>query len=347
MGPLETPIVVCSDVPVPDGELSRGVLCIYNPTCYGYTSWCLSLRADVSFIRCDAFKVFNLAPGRFLLCPRSFSSYLSAGQVYSVMFMSSPNARLMFFNFEFKPLFTPSNETVVSVPPMLPAPKPPSSSETVWSYDFTNLTSIDAIVSTNYHFSYTAQSDDECAVPAHVWLSPYGRGLELTVFPDDDPFKKGSDTLPRTELRLLPPILEGLSYVATWRSEIWNYTTGDDFGFFQVFGKGAHIMLRYRKGSYQLLCNSLKDSNINANGYAGQPVTDIDVVVDWRVDFLLASKGYVRVYKNKVLVVEAVGDTRSGTKDDNYIKFGPYYQGQTGNGPIGINYYGFTIEHTK
>ena len=112
--------------------------------------------------------------------------------------------------------------------------------------------------------------------------------MEINLYADDKSHSKSSPTLPRTELRFLEVILDNKPYSFSFDHFISMYPTDEfDYSFAQVFGaSGANVMLRYRRGKYQLGGgDGLKAEAV------GKPKENVNVWVNWRIDFVLANTG--------------------------------------------------------
>lgn len=74
--------------------------------------------------------------------------------------------------------------------------------------------------------------------------------LIACINPKDKPFKKGSDTFPRSELRFLDEQEDGRFNLTV---EVESVPNGDNFSLFQLFGSSPLVMVRKREGELQVV----------------------------------------------------------------------------------------------
>ena len=147
-------------------------------------------------------------------------------------------------------------------------------------------------------------------------------GLQISIYKDDLTFLKDSKTDPRTELRGLAILNDNVNYTVTWDQYIQEYPNGYWFAFCQIFAKdGPNIILRWKNNQYELLAIQGRNKTIPIKLNI---LDDLDKWVNWKLEFLLSTNGYVRVYKNYVLVGEISGNTSGG--NNSYWKQGIYSQ---------------------
>lgn len=207
----------------------------------------------------------------------------------------------------------------------------------VYNIDFQKMKDIKEMnLVCNYQYSYKDMEGFPLANepnPKYFTIVP-DEGMSITVYPDDDPFKKGSNTDARSEMRFLAGVFDNTNYRMEWTCKLQDYIPEDQFCMAQVFASdGPNIMFRYRTGKYELL-SSRGNNPIVKMPLAGSPRTDLLQDVNWKMDFNLSSDisvGYVRLYKNDILVGETKGDT-SGIS--SYIKLGVYMQHQKATASI-------------
>lgn len=76
--------------------------------------------------------------------------------------------------------------------------------------------------------------------------------LSTCIYPGDKPFKKGSNTYPRSELRSLEERNGTIPYL--FEVEVLQLPNGTDYGIWQVFGGGSPLlMIRHRLGEHQMV----------------------------------------------------------------------------------------------
>lgn len=148
--------------------------------------------------------------------------------------------------------------------------------------------------------------------------------LQVNIYKDDLSFLKGSQTEPRSELRGLTNLKDNIRYSFSWRQNIKKFEVDYWFSFFQIFAKeGPNIMLRWKDNNFELLGLQGRNKPVILKTSLDE---NLNTWVDWKVDFLLLeSGGYIKVYKNSVLVGELMDANTSG-QDDSYIKIGIYTQ---------------------
>lgn len=165
-------------------------------------------------------------------------------------------------------------------------------------------------------YSYEADPDYE-----DDYFKITNEGLDITLHDYDLPFIKNSKSYPRTELRGLDIINDDVEYVATWDQYIKTYSDNFWFIFAQIFGKnGPNVMLLWNKNQYELLALQGKNKKIPIKLNI---TDDIRKWTNWRIEFLLKNlDGYVKVFRNNVLVGELRGNTAG--ENDSYWKQGIY-----------------------
>lgn len=85
---------------------------------------------------------------------------------------------------------------------------------------------------------------------AHINVT--GGSLRSCIFSSDRSFKKGSSTLPRSELRSIYEANGSLPY--KFEVELLSVPNGTDYSVWQIFGGGSPlIMVRHRNGQKQLV----------------------------------------------------------------------------------------------
>jgi len=145
-------------------------------------------------------------------------------------------------------------------------------------------------------------------------------GLQINIYKDDKPFLKESSTESRSEIRGLKNINDNTEYVLNWKQYLETYSDDYNFTFFQLFGKnGPNIMLRWKNSRYELLALQGKNKIVPIDLDISD---DIHKWVNWKVEFLLSSTGYIKIFKDKELFGELNGNT-SGD-NDSYLKLGFY-----------------------
>ena len=145
-------------------------------------------------------------------------------------------------------------------------------------------------------------------------------GLQVSIYKDDLTFLKNSITYPRSELRGLATINDEIVHTVTWDQYTENYPIGFNFSFCQIFAKdGPNIILRWKDNQYELLSIQGRNKHIPIKLNI---LDDVDKWVNWKLEFLLSIKGYVKVYRNSVLIGEINGNT-SG-ENESYWKQGIY-----------------------
>ena len=175
-----------------------------------------------------------------------------------------------------------------------------------------------------YHqFSYNKDPEYESQYFKIVPASSNPSGLEITIYKDDNPFIKDSKTYPRSEIRGITQIKDGVNYTVNWEQYLENYPSGYWFSFFQIFAKnGPNIMLRWADDNFELLIiqdrNTIIPLKLNIT-------EDIETWISWKIEFMLDTpNGYIKIYRNNIKLMETNGNLTGG--DDSYLKFGIYSQ---------------------
>lgn len=147
-------------------------------------------------------------------------------------------------------------------------------------------------------------------------------GLRINMHSTDLSHSSSHITDPRSEIRGLFVIKDNIKYISTWDQKIGSIPSGYKFCFMQIFaGDVPNVMMRILNDGYQIGANisnkkiTLKTTNKE----------DIGKFVNWKIEFLLANKGYIRIYKNNLSVGEIIGDLRGNA--NSYWKQGIYTQG--------------------
>lgn len=100
----------------------------------------------------------------------------------------------------------------------------------------------------NYQYSFDAPHNDVDS--NHINVTD-GR-LLTCIYPDDKPFKQGSNTYARSELRSKNEYDGSKPY--TFSVETLSLPSGTDYSVWQVFSKGnPFLMLRHRKGEIEMV----------------------------------------------------------------------------------------------
>lgn len=92
--------------------------------------------------------------------------------------------------------------------------------------------------------------------------------LVSCIYPWDLSFKEKSDTLPRSELRLLEERVDGVYKVAVNVSEVPPLDT--EFSVWQIFARSPLFMMRRRGGSFQMVTFKGKPKIINVPRILGE-----------------------------------------------------------------------------
>lgn len=209
-------------------------------------------------------------------------------------------------------------------PEPTPTPTPDPSSNYLYNLPMTDLTDISQLTSAGfkYQWSYDQQASFSATNPNPKYFALGSNGLEINIYQNDNPFQKGSPTEPRTELRGTAVVKDNVQYVYSFDQFLVNLPNFD-YAWCQVFGgNGPNIILRWRSGSMALLVDQGDHVNVK---FSGTPNDDVGKWVNWKIEFMLStSNGYVRLYRDNVLMATATGNN-SGA-DNSYIKNGIYSQ---------------------
>lgn len=214
-------------------------------------------------------------------------------------------------------------------PPEPPSPDDPTvKKEYVYNIPITDLNDISQITNSGPGFKYQWSYDQMKGYsntnpnPNYFKISQ-PNGLEINIYSTDKPFESGSSTTPRTELRGLAKVLDNKTYIYSFDQFLVNEPTFD-YAWFQVFGgNGPNIIIRWRKGSFELLSIQGDKQIVKFNG---NPTDDIGKWVNWKLEFVLSTNnGYSKLYRNNVLVASTTPGNNSGD-NNSYIKNGIYSQ---------------------
>lgn len=210
-------------------------------------------------------------------------------------------------------------------------PTPPDS-KYLYNLPMTDLTDIKQLTDAGFQYQWSYDKQDGYSAtnpnPDYFKLSQ-PNGLEVNLYSDDKTFKSGSPTDPRVEIRGLATVNDNTHYVFSLDQFIVNYPTNFEYSWMQVFGGSSpNIMLRYRSGAFGLIVTANNLPNLKLD-LAGTPVDLVGKWVNWKIEFLLSTSGFVRVYKDNVLIGEVTGDTHAADIKHgsySYIKTGLYVQ---------------------
>lgn len=175
-----------------------------------------------------------------------------------------------------------------------------------------------------WQYSYDKQSSPSETVPNPAYISLAGdNGLKLCLYKSDKPFKVGSNTFPRTELRNRSVIKDNVAYTLSFDRYLVNAPTFD-FSWFQVFGgDNPNLIFRWRSGSYEVLSLEGDDTRVK---FAGNPSQEVGVWVNWTTKFYLSkTNGWLQLYRNGVMVASYSKVDNAGG-GDSYLKLGCYAQ---------------------
>lgn len=195
----------------------------------------------------------------------------------------------------------------------------------LYNLPLTNLTNIKELTQFNYQYSYNKHNTFSQLYPNPLYFALNEKnGLEINIYKDDQSLQKGNSSYPRTELKGIENILDNISYTLSFDQLIVNYPGIDyQYSWLQIYGNsGPNIILRFRNKKFQLL--SIMGNN-EILDLPGSPLDDIGLWINWKLEFLLSSlNGYIKVYKNNVLLGVLIGNTSGG--NNSYLKHGIYSQ---------------------
>lgn len=149
--------------------------------------------------------------------------------------------------------------------------------------------------------------------------------LSLCLFESDKSFKEKTDTLPRTELRLIEEFSDGIFNASVVMSNISLTNPASQYSVWQLFGSKPLLMLRVRNGVKQMVV------------FSGKP--KIQVISDWPRWCVVKCGRY-----GSVQCGETSSFGRIRCKDKLHMKLGPYFQGEA-LGDICITYNEVSLLH--
>ncbi len=294
----------------------NGILSIKNNTNTSYgLNWqilCV-LPINSSITWSDNLQINVISGNKIILSPKSYIEPLKSNSTIKSKFGGTG---MIPTNFEFISILNP-------IPP---TPIPPTSNiKYLYNLPITNLTSISQLQTSSVgfklqysydkHYNFTDMSPN----PDYFSLEQ-PNGLKMSLYVGDKSESEGKTTFPRTEIRGLAKIDDGIKYVFSYDSFLKNLPTFD-FCWGQIHGEGTapNIILRWRNGKYDFICN---DQKIKIEG---NPSNEVGKWVNWKFEFLLDSKnGYARIFRDNILLGTINGNTSTG--GNSYIKQGLYAQ---------------------
>ncbi len=304
---------------------------VTNNTTNTYTNWTISCDM-ASGVTIDKIKHFTVSGN--ILTPDSKIATLAPSDSIDVKFEGTgdnmPTNWIFIDGSGPSPTPTPS-PTSGPTPDPSPTPSPvgpPAGVTIVYNCPMTNYSGVSDLASSGagftFQYSYDKMSGFSATSPNPVYftISPEN-GLETNLYVGDKPFKKGSNTEPRTELRGLAVVKDDIVYTYSFDQYLVDLP-GFDYAFCQVFGgNGPNLIFRWRSGTFQILSDQGNKQIVN---YSGTPSDDVGKWVSYKVEFLLSkSKGYTKLYRDNVLMCTVNNGNNSGD-NGSYIKHGIYSQ---------------------
>ncbi len=219
--------------------------------------------------------------------------------------------------------------SILPVPPVVPTgftgpTGPDGPVNYLYNLQMTDLTDISQVESAGFNFQYS-YDQNTTPVNSKYFTISQPNGLEINIYSSDKPFKQGNTTFPRSELRGTAVILDNVKYTLIFDQFIVNAPTFD-FCFVQIFGgKGPNLIVRYRKGVYELLSDAGIHKQFSFKSGI-QPSELVGKWTNWKIEFLLDnSSGYTKVYRDSTLEVDTGPGNNSGN-NNSYLKLGLYAQ---------------------
>lgn len=291
----------------------------------GYSILCNNVPSGITI---DKIKHCAVAPSgipnQLVLIPDKKINPLPAGKTEILKFSGSGGACPTEFVYsEAKPSPTPPPGPG---PGPGPTPTPPSpDAKFLHNLPLTDMTDIKQLTADGFKFQWSIDKQkgfDMYNPNPDYFKFSQPNGLEINLYEGDKPFESGSPTEPRSELRSTKVILANTAYTLSFDRFLVDLPTFD-FGFCQVFGdSGPNLILRWRSGNYELLQIQGEHSNTK---FPGNPSDDVGKWTNYRIDFSMAVKGYVRLYRNNILISSFDGDN-CGDCTTFYLKIGTYAQ---------------------
>lgn len=301
----------------------NGILSIKNNTAINYgLNWqilCI-LPINSSITWSDNLQIYIISQNKIILSPKTYTEPLKSNSTIKSKF---GGIGIIPTNFEF--INTPPTP-IPPKPTPTPIPISPTSNiKYLYNLPITDLSSISQLqtssagfklqYSYDKHYNFTDMSPN----PDYFTLEQ-PNGLKMSIYIGDKSQSESANTFPRTELRGLARIDDGIKYVFSYDSFLKNLPTFD-FCWGQIHGEGTapNIILRWRNGKYDFICN---DQKIKIEG---NPSNEVGKWVNWKFEFLLDTKnGYARIFRDNILLGTINGNTSTG--GNSYIKQGIYAQ---------------------
>lgn len=162
-----------------------------------------------------------------------------------------------------------------------------------------------------------------CYEPVKDYFDFVGDGLTVSLHEGDQPFKKGSNTFPRSELRFTEERPDG-EYWFNLTATFLQVPEGMQFSWMQVFASSPVVMLRVRNDVTQMVSF---DSKSKITEFA----LDRDAENRYALRINAKKDGKVSLYINDELLVSVPAKIRS--RDKLHLKLGVYAQQMD---PVGI-----------
>lgn len=187
----------------------------------------------------------------------------------------------------------------------------------------------------NYHYLDLYQSQNckiECSYDIKDSRERIGEEDGKTVcllMPTDLPFKKKTDTLPRTELRCVDEYVGYDSVTITTGFQLESANSNDEFAVFQVFARSPYVMLRRLVTGWEVICFEAVDRHQKIRKVEVDPIwTDVIVNIKKIDDKHQA----VTVVINKVELPTI--ECKLKLRDQLHWKLGPYAQHKMIQDPV-------------
>lgn len=165
-------------------------------------------------------------------------------------------------------------------------------------------------------------------------------GVCLTLREGDLPFRKGSETMPRTEIRCMKMVDEG-TYTFRFKFKILAAPEGMQYSVLQLFDRNPCVMLRKRENKWQVVVFESKDKiTVIENGVLDEQGWNVV-----SINIKSGRKGTVDVMINGVAVTSV--EARLAFRNKLHWKIGPYAQQMEPIGTTTILYEYITLEEVK
>ena len=196
-----------------------------------------------------------------------------------------------------------------------------------------------------FQWSYNQQVGYDKTHPNPKYFSIIPEGLSVSIFVGDLPFQKGSNTSPRSELRFPSNLLNDTKYTIQF-DQFLTLAPTFDYCFLQVFaGSNPGLIIRWRKGNYQILNDDGGKDKAEILDKSGLKPSDlVGKWHNWKLDFCMSSSnGYANLSLDGSPIIQSGAVQTISSKGPSYCKAGIYSSMMTPSNDVAVYIRNFSI----